>query len=230
MNVANLIMAHRHWNHSSGRGVPPEVWVQLPLRVKLRYVLHAACRVRRSWLAGEGAALVGRPSRCLPCTGVESGGVAVLARLDCRRYVPAGRSGGPPGLFPPYPPQCLWSQVPAVAVIGGTLACGVVLDVEQCRALGAVFGFIWFLSKLSQCEWQRCACACCWQQRTAAAAGACWHAFVQCFAPCTGHTPAMPPCRLGFAWTALAIGSLLWGAAYAVHTWPHAFMLGGEAA
>jgi uncharacterized membrane protein YpjA len=45
--------------------------------------------------------------------------------------------------------------VPAVAVIGGTLTCGVLLDVEPCRSVGAVFGFLWFLSKLCECNWKR---------------------------------------------------------------------------
>lgn len=52
--------------------------------------------------------------------------------------------------------QYVLNQVPAVMVIGGTLACGVLLEVEQCRAIGSVFAFIWFLSKLAECNWKRC--------------------------------------------------------------------------
>ncbi|KAI3436395.1 hypothetical protein D9Q98_005812 [Chlorella vulgaris] len=81
--------------------------------------------------------------------------------------------------------RCLLSQVPAVTCIGCTLACGIVLDVEQCRAVGAVFGFLWFASKLCECDWG----------------------------------------KVGFGWGALVFGSVLWGLAYAVHTWPEAFML-----
>lgn len=38
--------------------------------------------------------------------------------------------------------------------------------------------------------------------------------------------PASTTRRVGFAWAALAFGSLLWGAAWAVHRWPHVLMLG----
>lgn len=51
--------------------------------------------------------------------------------------------------------QYIGSQLLAVSVIGGTLACGVVLQVEQCRAIGATFGFVWFLSKLAEINWRR---------------------------------------------------------------------------
>jgi hypothetical protein len=43
-----------------------------------------------------------------------------------------------------------------VTCIGCTLACGIVLDMEQCRAVGAVFGFLWFTSKLWECDWSKC--------------------------------------------------------------------------
>jgi len=45
-------------------------------------------------------------------------------------------------------------QLPAVAVIAGTLAIGVVLDVEQCRAIGSVFGFLYLSTKLGELNWK----------------------------------------------------------------------------
>lgn len=47
------------------------------------------------------------------------------------------------------------AQLPSLAVIGGTLACGTLLDVEQCRAVGAVFAFLWVCTKLAEFDWQR---------------------------------------------------------------------------
>lgn len=47
------------------------------------------------------------------------------------------------------------AQLPGLAVIGGTLACGILLDVEQCRAVGAVFGFLWLCTKLAEFDWHR---------------------------------------------------------------------------
>ncbi|GAB4817130.1 hypothetical protein N2152v2_004176 [Parachlorella kessleri] len=49
----------------------------------------------------------------------------------------------------------LAEEVPAVAVIASTLACGVALDIDPCRAIGAVFGLLWFLSMLAQIGWHR---------------------------------------------------------------------------
>ena len=36
--------------------------------------------------------------------------------------------------------------------------------------------------------------------------------------------------RVGVAWATLVAGAVLWGSAYAVHTWPHLFMLAHKAA
>jgi hypothetical protein len=47
LNLANLILAHRHWQSSNGgQSVPAEVWAQLPLGVRVRIVLYRARRVR----------------------------------------------------------------------------------------------------------------------------------------------------------------------------------------
>ena len=53
------------------------------------------------------------------------------------------------------PPQYAVAQLPSLAVIGATLACGTVLDVEQCRAVGAVFAFLWVCTKLAEFDWHR---------------------------------------------------------------------------
>jgi hypothetical protein len=47
------------------------------------------------------------------------------------------------------------AQLPTLAVIGGTLACGTLLNVEQCRAVGAAFAFLWVCTKLAEFDWQR---------------------------------------------------------------------------
>lgn len=47
-NLANLIMADRHWARSSSwSGLPPaDVWAQLPLRVRARLLARWAAMVR----------------------------------------------------------------------------------------------------------------------------------------------------------------------------------------
>lgn len=52
--------------------------------------------------------------------------------------------------------QILASQLPAVLVISGTLAIGVGLDVESCRAVGAIFAFLYVGTKLGELDWKRC--------------------------------------------------------------------------
>ncbi|PSC71122.1 H(+) Cl(-) exchange transporter 7 [Micractinium conductrix] len=51
--------------------------------------------------------------------------------------------------------KCAASQLPNLAVVGGTVAVGILLDVEPCRAIGAVFLFLWLTSLLAQGDWRR---------------------------------------------------------------------------
>lgn len=95
---------------------------------------------------------------CIPCVSLL--GIS-RSLLGARTRLP------PPGcplLLTPIPPvlprrltipQYALDQVPALAVIGGTLACGVLLDVEQCRAIGSPFAFLWFFAKLAEYDWKR---------------------------------------------------------------------------
>lgn len=63
----------------------------------------------------------------------------------------------PSRVLPPCPPyrQVLASQLPAVLVISFTLAAGVGLDVEPCRAIGAIFAFLYVGTKLGELDWKR---------------------------------------------------------------------------
>lgn len=51
--------------------------------------------------------------------------------------------------------QVLAAQLPAVLVISLTLAAGVGLDIEPCRAIGAVFAFLYVGTKLGELDWKR---------------------------------------------------------------------------
>ncbi|KAL4430647.1 hypothetical protein ABPG75_005903 [Micractinium tetrahymenae] len=51
--------------------------------------------------------------------------------------------------------KVLAGQLPALLVISATLAVGVGLDVEPCRAIGAIFAFLYVGTKLGELDWKR---------------------------------------------------------------------------
>lgn len=72
---------------------------------------------------------------------------------------PAHAAGPPPRRSPATTPtaacpKSLVSQLPALCTLTGTLAAGVVLDVEACRAVGATFAFLYLGTKLGEMRWQ----------------------------------------------------------------------------